>query len=494
MRNKYSRHLAHLLRHEKASDKTVSFVFTSKTQETLTAAEEVVIPDIPPEFNAKDWMTCLIHIDAELEHGLMVQYLYAAYSMGGDQVEEKDRELVRCWQEIILGIAKEEMGHFVSVQNVLRVIGAPLNFRRQDFPWDSELYPFEFMLEPFSLTSLAKYVFAESPVGWLNSKSEDQEMNDIKKEIRAVLSKVDHGDPVGKIFDQILAIIKDPELINDDVFLPDTYPFQAKFDEWGRGYEGGARGNSTKGNAQGAPDVLVAPLLSRTDAIEALKEIAEQGESTSEKDNELSHFERFLSIYKELRKMPKSFQPSRNIAVNPTIGDAKYDHSSSPSGGLVSDQEIDVITNPLAQKWANLFNVRYRMLLSFLTHSFLLDQGANSSGASSARGTIIHATFGEMYNLRSISNVLVKLPLGDNSDKMAGPPFLIPYSMDLPTSEVSRWRLHQGLLQTSAQLIDSLVETVIGSEDESNLTYLYSLKEADKKLNELATKITAVTK
>ena len=34
--------------------------------------------------------------------------------------------------------------------------------------------------------------------------------------------------------------------------------------------------NSTKANAQGSPDVLVAPLTSRTDTIAALKEIAEQ--------------------------------------------------------------------------------------------------------------------------------------------------------------------------------------------------------------------------
>jgi len=482
MRNNYSRHLAHILK----KDKVVEKINMLKASAPSTEAEEVVIP---PEFNAKDWLTFLIHIDAELEHGLMVQYLYAAYSIGGDQIKDKDKEMVRGWQEVILGIAKEEMGHFVSVQNVLRVMGAPLNFERQDFPWDSELYPFEFTLEPFTLSSLAKYVYAESPVGWIESDDGNEKMNEIKQEIKTFLSREAHGDPVGALFEQILAIIKDTTLINDDVFLPDTYPFQAKFDEWGRGYEGGARGNSTKANAPGAPDVLVAPLLSRTDAINALNEIAEQGESTSMVDNELSHFERFLKIYIRLRQMPKSFRPSRNVAFNPTIGDEVADPSSSPSEGLTTDQEIDVITNPVAQDWANLFNVRYRMLLTFLTHSFLLDNGYNNSGSFSPRGTIIHATFGEMYNLRSIAHVLVKLPLGDDSGKMAGPPFLIPYTMDIPTSEVSRWRVHQDLLEASAKLID----TLLVSADESNHTYLYSLREADKKLNELAEKITNVT-
>ncbi|MEN7551475.1 ferritin-like domain-containing protein [Rapidithrix thailandica] len=476
MQSNYLRHLGHIIDQKKRAQR----------MKLLTAIEQ---PTIPPEFNPKDYLSFLIHVDAELEHGLMVQYLYAAYSMGGDQIEEKDREKVKRWQEIILGIAKEEMGHFVSVQNVLKVIGAPLNFGRQDFPWDSKLYPFEFCLEPFTLNSLAKYVYAESPEGWIEpSPDDDQETLEIKQEIRNVLQDTEHGDPVGVIFAEVLSIIKDPKLIPDNVFLPETYPLQAKFDEWGRGYKGGARGNSTLGNPKGAPDVLVAPLSSRSDTVAALEAIAEQGEATSGEENELSHFERFLGIYKELRTMPVDFSPSRNVAFNPTIAEGVADPSIDPSEGETSDQRRDIIENPLAQTWANLFNVRYRMLLTLLKHSFLLDDGFNYSGAYSPRGTIIHSTFGEMYNLRSIANVLVKLPISTGSDIMAGPPFLIPYTIDLPSSEASRWRVHQDLLEASGALIEVLLQ----SGDESNHKYLYSLREADKQLNNIAEKITAV--
>jgi hypothetical protein len=48
---------------------------------------------------------------------------------------------VRCWQEVILGIAKEEMAHLITVQNVLRLIGGPLNLDRNDYPWDAPFYP-----------------------------------------------------------------------------------------------------------------------------------------------------------------------------------------------------------------------------------------------------------------------------------------------------------------------------------------------------------------
>ena len=55
------------------------------------------------------------------------------------------------------------MGHLITVQNLLTVLGAPRHFDRDDYPNVSPLYPFGFRLEPLSLDSLAAYVCAESP-------------------------------------------------------------------------------------------------------------------------------------------------------------------------------------------------------------------------------------------------------------------------------------------------------------------------------------------
>ena len=274
--------------------------------------------------------------------------------------------------------------------------------------------------------------------------------------------------------------MSDETLIPDSVFASDTYPFQAKFDEWGRGYKGGQRGNST-GQIHQTPDVLVEPITARTDALDAVKAIAEQGEATE--GSEKSHFTRFYNIYKEWRDKDPAFPASREMATNPTIegflGDADY----SPSDGLVVDRQVDLITHPNTKLWAHLFNVRYRMLLGFLTHSFLLDDGFNRSGAYSPRGTIVHATFGEMYNLRSIAHVLINMPLAlVGSTKKAGPPFLIPYTMDLPAHEKDRWRMHQDLITASLDLIEQL----LGKDGGDNDRYLNSLKEADSELNRIA--------
>ena len=43
---------------------------------------------VPPEFSPRDYVIYLLQIDAEIEHSLMVQYLYSAYSLGGPQVPE----------------------------------------------------------------------------------------------------------------------------------------------------------------------------------------------------------------------------------------------------------------------------------------------------------------------------------------------------------------------------------------------------------------------
>src|SRR5690242_15873821 len=111
----------------------------------------------------KDHLTMLLHIGAEIEHSLMVQYLYAAYSLGGEQLPPDRRKMVRCWREDILAIAREEMGHLLTVQSSLTLIGAPINLNPEELRWDIPLPLGTLRLERLTLTSVAAYVFAEMP-------------------------------------------------------------------------------------------------------------------------------------------------------------------------------------------------------------------------------------------------------------------------------------------------------------------------------------------
>jgi hypothetical protein len=432
---------------------------------------------VPNEFNGKDYISMLLHVDAEIEHGLMIQYLYAAYSIGNPQLSDKQQEKVAVWKNIITGIAKEEMGHFISVQNVLKVIGAPLNFGRESYPWDVPFYPFPFTLEKFSLNSLAKYVYAEAPEEWLDS--DDPNAVEVKSLVHASTS-----DPhtVGALFKVLLQLIQDPKVISDEVFLANSYPYQAKFDEWGRGYTGGERGSSGGGVYAKSPDVLVAPLLCRDDAFAALSEIAEQGEGEEIKTDTPSHFERFLFIFKEYKQLLKetkgAFNPSRNVATDPYISSESDAAISASSDEPALEVEGTPVTRPETVLWCKLFDLRYRLLLNFLNHSFALDDGLNQAGTYTPRGMVINSTFGEMYNLRSLATIVVQQPVQEGSSVMAGPPFTSPYTFDLPIGELNRWKTHRDLIDASHQIIEELKKI----KKQSALQFLNALRETDLQL------------
>jgi hypothetical protein len=94
------------------------------TRASLRAGDQAVYPTHSPELAPRDEAWFLLNnIGAEIEHSLMVQYLYAAYSFGPDR-RPAHREEVLKWKMSILEIAREEMGHLAAVQNLLRLITA----------------------------------------------------------------------------------------------------------------------------------------------------------------------------------------------------------------------------------------------------------------------------------------------------------------------------------------------------------------------------------
>ncbi|HEV7808534.1 MAG TPA: ferritin-like domain-containing protein [Solirubrobacteraceae bacterium] len=436
---------------------------------TLTAAVlaapdrfAATLPLPPPEFDWRDYAAMLLHIAAEIEHALMVEYLFAAYSLGGPDVPESLRPKVREWQEVILGIAKEEMGHLVTVQNVLTAIGAPMNLDREDYPFGSPFYPFRFSLEALSLGSLAAFVVAESPPDWEGDEAD---------EIRARAADDEGADviPVEVLYTAIIKLLADEHLIPNTVFQAQTVPYQASWDEWGRGYGPGAEGPESA-NVPGtpAPDLLILEIWSRDSAVVALKQVSEQGEGLKPSDDfggERSHFDRFLGIYREMVTLDDDElqRVTRPVASNPRTGEAVA--GAAPG---------HAITDPEALAWAHLFNLRYRMLLTNLSHAFVLAGPAEQRH----RGRLIHRTFAEMYNLRAISGMLVMLPLGDpNPDDLnAGPPFEMPYTLALAQREHDRLLLERDLLRAAGALVASLRPLT----SERGERYLTALDEADR--------------
>ena len=432
------------------------------------------------EMTWHDQLVWLLHLGATLEHRLMVQYLYAAYSLGGKQVPPEYRQTVKEWQESILAVAREEMGHLITVQNVLTFLGAGFNLSRDQFPWGIEW----FNIEPFCMGSLACYVNAEMP--------ECEEFRE-RKEIEALVKQHLKKDalpvhPVAEIYREIMALLADTERIPESALQPNTYSLQASWNEWGRGYKPAPRPLDAAGNlikitadveqqARFDSNILIYQVATRTEAIAALEAISLQGEGVedSKKEGEWTHFRRFIKIFQEFKKIQSSeWSPAAQAAINPST----YPDPNQPSSdGYISCERT--------RNWAVLLNLRYWMLFRYLAHSFQIEP-AGAPDEPNVRALLMHRVFGEMYQLKTLSGKLFQMPLRDidadpkTPDSMrmtAGPPFELPSNVRIPVSDVDCWCLHRDSLVASREACNSILNSNPTPDEREYIKTLLALDE-----------------
>src|SRR3954454_16628248 len=115
-------------------------------------------------------LTYLLCQAAELEHALMAQYLFAAFSLRsepGPGLTEDQLEAVERWRSVILAISAEEMLHWALVQNLLIAVGSAPYVSRPHMPHQAKGYPpgIQLRLLPFNEASLRHFVYLERPEG-----------------------------------------------------------------------------------------------------------------------------------------------------------------------------------------------------------------------------------------------------------------------------------------------------------------------------------------
>ena len=421
-------------------------------------------PAHDPPLAPRDETIFLLHIAAEVEHALLVQYLFAAYSLKDPSDLPADQgALVRAWRDTIVTVAREEMGHLITVQNLLRALGGPLSFARDEFPFHSGFYPFPFKLEAISKDSLAKYAFAEMPAPDIAQSIDGvtpAEINDITA--RAATDNV--GVPVNRVallYDRLITLVGG---LPASDFNQSTIGRQGRFDEWGLGNH----------------DLVIRQVGTRDQAVQALLAVAEQGEgpqtATAAAQDE-SHFQRFLGVF---RAFPGDgpWQPALPVAENP--------NATEPPDSNASDPER--ITHPGARLWAQLCNRRYRMLLTDLSHALDLETPVTPGANLTPRGVLLSWAFGEMYHLRSISRILMRLPLtaAAGETRAAGPSFEMPFTLDLPSQEADRWKMHRDLITGTAPLIDGLKALPPDQSDPIFHAYLDGMRSTDAEALQIA--------
>lgn len=409
------------------------------------AVMELGFPEIPDAQTPEEEALVMLHIAAELEHALLVEYLYAAWSLGPDTGDMSRK---------ILAVAKEEMAHLITVQNLIRFVGGTPYLERQDASPQPDLDPFPFSLEPFSTATLERFLIAEMPP--IDALSPDQQvtMQKIIGHQKDSLHRRLHR--VGLLYAKLYWLFQPSDdacdpwkglvQIADLGVLPHGWHVS--------NYSGAGTANTLQASrdeqAWKAPylgEGIFETINSFTDALNAIYKIAAQGEGLIG-TNSSSHFSVFWSLYSSLPNYPPS--AFLNVASNPFTAP-----ESSPDPTV----ERNRITHPVASILCDLFDTRYKIMLVSLR--LALELRRDNPDERSLRDKYIAWTLEEMVSsLRSISGRLLKLPSkinGQVSDPLAAPPFRLD-GLVMP-SEVS---LLKSLLQDLHANSDGLLRSLLG--------------------------------
>ncbi|MGH3810162.1 MAG: ferritin-like domain-containing protein [Pseudonocardiaceae bacterium] len=435
---------------------TAGSITALSAEARLDGVPGVTEPLHDPPLEPRDEVVFLLTAAAEIEHALMVQYLYAAYSVHVHD-DGPNRNQLAAVQNLLTQIAREEMGHLATVQNLLHLVGGPLNLNREHSPYASEIYPFRFTLEPLTLDSLAKYVIAESPAVPPSTFSDADRA--LLENIRRDATRSNDGHEVrhvGLLYQRLAHLFGD--VLADNDFRLDIMGRQAGFEDWGF-----QPGNPADGEAliiESFPGTDVGQV--RAAAVTAVRKIDAQGEGfdlpPAGPDNSESHFERFFDIYQRVQALSAAGAViTWPVTENPNTT-APTPETPAMADMVAAVQEAHAhkgrITHPRARAWAHLFNLRYRMLLGRFSHVMRLDQALYSHGDRTARGLLLIWTFDEMRRLKKIASKLVALPKDDPPGQLhAGPPFELPYTVNLPEGEPQRWRTHLDSSRAAVRLI-----------------------------------------
>lgn len=424
----------------------------------LSAKPPLQAGAVHPELGARDSVVLMLHVAAEIEHALMVQYLFAAYSIR-DALPipgSPDGSTTTKWRDLILQTAREEMGHFLTVQNALTLLGGATHLGRDSFPHRSRFYPFEFVLERLTVESLSRYIAAEMPQEALIPAS-------ILSPVQLAAIRAATGgavNRVGLLFAAIDGAIG--ELDNRDLW-PQHQPWQADGLSWNASFIRPADLPSPPNAARG---VVASQMLTKADLLKVLGFVASQGESPDQMFLD-SHFARFAQIYRELDRALQhdpTFSPTYPVLRNPntTVPPDPQDILTPEEQARERVLASGRISDAKSSLWAHLFNLRYRLILTALHHSILLGPTTEPEGTPPlrlVRDTLVRWAFDEMVygtgTIREMALLLVSLPSGID-EETAGPTFELPYTLELPACGPARWQLYHDLFDTSAELVNRL--------------------------------------
>jgi hypothetical protein len=371
---------------------------------------------------------------AELEHGIMIQYLFAAYSLkqGEDEgLTATQLETVSRWRSTVVHVATEEMIHLALVQNLLSAIGAAPHLTRPNLPAPAHHFPagINLMLMPFSDEALLHFIFLERPEGLPFGGApglDDVPEHDVVRPLA--------GDDIVPQLQDFATISHLYRSIEDGIGH-----LAEKFGE-AHLFVGPPRAQATASHF-GFPELVA--VTDAASAQQAIDIILEQGEG-ARGAWETSHFGQFVAMLEEYRAMraeDPDFAPARPVTFA-IVRPSEYDTS------------VPLIEDQLTARCTDLFNVAYELLVQIMERYF-----AHTDETDDQLSTLAKATHLLMNGVLSpVGKLITGLPVGPQlPGRVAGPSFEMFYvDDDLLPHRDSAWILLEERAREAAELAGAI--------------------------------------
>jgi hypothetical protein len=362
---------------------------------------------------------------AELEHGLLCQYLFAAFSFKrdpGEGVRLGQLEQMRTWEADVLLIARQEMEHLGLVCNLLTAIGEAPYLQRPNFPLASRHYPMHVrsQLERFGLDAVKRFLMFELP---------DSPTDEERELLERIEPGFDHDryKTIGELYGEIAKLIE--ELAGTPLFIG---PRSAELVDYGD-----ARGVQVPG--AGTYDIKLLSIDDQQSALEAIERIVIEGEGSAA-SHANSHFGRLCQIYEQLDSA---------LAKDPTF---------DPARPATAEGHGHVDAAP--RRLLNLFDLAYETLMLMLFRIFACTEDSGSEAVA-----LQYVAFFPMMTtvIRPLGEVLTATPLrrGDAAAN-AGPRFLFTRPTALLPHRSSAWIVIHTRLELLAALSEQLAPRLDG--------------------------------
>jgi CDGSH-type Zn-finger protein/truncated hemoglobin YjbI len=365
----------------------------------------VAAPEAPFVIEHREALIYMLCEAAELEHAIMCQYLFAAFSLKESEDEgltADELAAVTRWQRQILSVAAGEMLHLALVHNLLSAIGAAPHLSRPNLPAPAGHYPagVQLALLPFGDQALRHFMFLERPEG--------MDLDDAEglAAMQAAAPSVSPRDivPASQDFATIGHLYRSVEA-----------GFRHLTEKYGEDwlFTGPPRAQASPAHF-GWPELR--PVLGLDSACAAVEKIVEQGEGPRGHWRK-AHFGQFVAIldeYQRMRAANPGFEPAR-----PVLAANVRPHARA--------EAVPMITDPLTARVTDLFNVGYEILLTLFERFF-----AHTTETDAQLKVLADASVALMIQvIKPLGSLITTLPAGPGHPaRTAGPSFELFYESD----------------------------------------------------------------